>query len=67
MNTIINIILICNHYFIKILINEYNYLQKIEKKFFLRKPHKSLLWYEKQNFANFEETVIKFKSFLSNN
>ena len=51
----------------KILINEYNYLQKIEKKFFLRKPHKNLLWYEKQNFANFEETVIKFKSFLSNN
>ncbi len=51
----------------KILINKYNFLQKIEKNFFLRKPHKSLLWYEKQNFADFEKTVVKFQFFLNNN
>ena len=51
----------------KILTNKYNFFQKIEKNFFLKKPHKNLLWYEKQNSADFKKTVVKFQFFLNNN
>jgi len=49
----------------KILKNNYNYLQKIDKKIQLEKPHKNSLWYEKQKFITFNEIIVLFNSFLS--
>jgi LmbE family N-acetylglucosaminyl deacetylase len=48
----------------KILMNNYNYLQKIDKNTQLQKPHKNSLWYEKQNFIKFDKIIVLFDSFL---
>jgi len=48
----------------KIIFNQYNYLQKIDIKHSLSKPHKGLLWYEKQKFIKFKKLVIFFNHFL---
>ena len=52
---------------IKILTNNYNYLQKINSNFELNKPHQDLLWYERKKFAKFEKSIILFKTFLNPN
>ena len=49
----------------KILINDYSYLQTIDKNVQLQKPHKNSLWYEKQNFIKFDKIIVLFNSFLS--
>ena len=51
----------------KILINEYNILQKIKKNFSLKKPHENMLWYEKQKFAKFDQVIEKYNIFLNEN
>ena len=50
---------------IKILINEYNYLQAINSNFKLQRPHENPLLYEKQKFISFEKIIILFNSFLN--
>ena len=52
---------------IKILTNNYNYLQEIKNNFELKKPHQNLLWYEKRKFVSFEKSIILFKTFLNSN
>lgn len=50
---------------LKIFRNNYNYLQKIDKKIKLNKPHKNSLWYEKLKFTSFDKIIVIFSSFLS--
>ena len=52
---------------IKILTNNYNYLQEIKNNFELKKPHQNLLWYEIRKFVSFEKSIILFKTFLNSN
>ncbi len=49
---------------IKILFNNFNYLQTIQKKFILKKPHENLLWYEKRKFINYNNAKKIFGKFL---
>ena len=48
----------------KIIFNKYNYLQEIQKKFILHRPHDNSLWYEKKKFIKYKKISLIFKSFL---
>ena len=51
---------------IKIIINKYGYLQKINKSRIIKKPHYGKLWYEKRNFISYLNFYNKSKFLLSN-
>lgn len=48
----------------KILLNNFNYLQPIKKRFILNRPHENLLWYEKRKFIKYKKAKKIFEKFL---
>lgn len=48
----------------KILFNQFGLVQKINKKFFLARPHSNQLWYEKRKIQSFDKIKPIYENFL---